>query len=599
MTSAAATICSRVWLVAAIVGAACSRGSSPPESTGGTGGEANAGVGGSSQSSTGGASGTGRVVGSGGTSAARTGGTTSTGSTPSTGGTTSTGGTPSTGGTTSAGGTPSTGGTGGTVGGLPNFPLKASANGRYLVDSKGHPFPILGDAGWEAPFNLSATDQAAYLDDRVRRGFDAVLFEAIEHKFTQKKPPQNLAGDLPFAQRLDGNAYTGSPNGTSSANGNSSQFGADPYSNVNNQTPDFTFPNEAYWKNVDAYVSLCEKKGVLVLMWPAYVGYAGGDEGWMSEMVANDAIVGAGGFSGQPWADATKSKLWNYATWIANRYKSSTNIVWVYGGDYGNNAGNGGVFTTSQKNAVNNVLAGTLSITGQQSTLRTAHWSRGSLSTDLVFTAGSFNLEGVYSNTAAAQFARSGYANTPALPAYELENYYENNSNTQGQPDRRFQWWSMLSDIGGLFFGNENLWPFTPNWKSNLDSPGAKDMARLNAFVRSVPWYDLVPSGLDGMKTLITQGGGTENPQSADYVAAAATPNGTLLLAYVPPSHSGTITVDMSALGGLGRARWYNPASASYTDIATALANSGTQVLTPPGDNGSGFSDWVLVIDTP
>jgi hypothetical protein len=121
-------------------------------------------------------------------------------------------------------------------------------------------------------------------------------------------------------------------------------------------------------------------------------------------------------------------------------------------------------------------------------------------------------------------------------------------------------------------------------------------MARLNAFIGSIAWHKLVPSGLAGMRTLVIAGGGS-SVSAADYVAAAASPDGTLLVAYVPPAHAGSITADMQAMSGPARARWFNPASGTYTAIGTGLTNTGAQVFTPPGDNGTGFADWVLVLD--
>ena len=160
------------------------------------------------------------------------------------------------------------------------------------------------------------------------------------------------------------------------------------------------------------------------------------------------------------------------------------------------------------------------------------------------------------------------------------------------QPVRRFQWWGWLSTIGGYMSGNGYVWPFNAGWNTHLDTQGARDMARLNAFVRTIPWSQLVPSGLGGMKTLITAGGGS----STAVVTAAATPDGRLLVAYVPPAHSGSITVDMTAMSGTTLARWFNPTTAAYTTIGT-FPNSGTQVFNPPGNNGSGYSDWVLQLD--
>ncbi len=479
------------------------------------------------------------------------------------------------------------------------FPLVVSSNGRYLQDQNGTPFLILGDGAWQAPLNLNTEDQTIFLNDRVGRHFNSVLFDAIEHKFTQNKPPKNLAGDLPFTKRLDGHAFTGSPNGTTTPNGNTQQYGPDPYSDIGSEAPDFTSPNETYWASIDAYVALCATKGVLVLTWPAYAGYGGADEGWMSEMVANDAVIGAGNLAGQSFADNTKSKLWNYAAWLADRYKNATNIVWVYGGDYGTSASFGGFFGSAQKSAVSSVLAGSLSVGGQKSTLRTAHWARTSLATDVSFPAGSFDVETVYSDLSAAGLGRSGYSHTPVLPAFQIETYYENNDKNQNVPNRRLQWWGELSAIGGYFFGNEKEWPFASGWQSTLTSPGSLDTARENAFFTSIAWQNLVPSGLNGEKTLITDGGGTANPQSMDYVAAAATTDGTLLVAYIPPSHSGSITVDMSAMSGTSHARWFDPTNGNFSDAGSGLANSGTHPFTPPGNNASGAADWVLLVNSP
>ena len=140
---------------------------------------------------------------------------------------------------------------------------------------------------------------------------------------------------------------------------------------------------------------------------------------------------------------------------------------------------------------------------------------------------------------------RRAYAYSPVKPAFLLEEPYDeegpdgNNVNASAtQPVRRFQWWGWLSTIGGYISGNGYVWPFNaPAWRAHLDTQGSRDMARLNAFIQSIAWYELVPSGLGGMKTLITAGGSSVS--LSDYVAAAATPDGTLLVAYIPPAHNG------------------------------------------------------------
>lgn len=79
-------------------------------------------------------------------------------------------------------------------------------------------------------------------------------------------------------------------------------------------------------------------------------------------------------------------------------------------------------------------------------------------------------------------------------------------------------------------------------------------------------------------------------------MTAAATLNGTLLVAYVPPDHTGLIEIDMMVMSGQTRARWLNPASAEYTLIGT-FSNIAPHRFTPPEDNGTGFKDWVLLLE--
>ena len=55
----------------------------------------------------------------------------------------------------------------------------------------------------------------------------------------------------------------------------------------------------------------------------------------------------------------------------------------------------------------------------------------------------------------------------------------------------------------------------------------------------------------------------------------------------------------MSAMSGPSRARWYNPTNGTYIDISAGtynLPNAGNRVFLPPGDNGTGYTDWVLLL---
>jgi len=445
---------------------------------------------------------------------------------------------------------------------LPAFPLVISGNQRYLQDQNGVPFPILGRTAWFIT-SLSETDFKTFIDNTVAKGYNAIEFHVVNHDPRGNHPPFGGNGALPFTKRLDGSGWHGSLS----------------YGNINNEAPDFSHPNEMYWNHVDALLTYAESKGILCFMFPAYTGHQGSNQGWMQEMVANGP-----------------SKIQAYGARIATRYKNQKNIVWMAGGDMM-------TFDATQTAVESSLLTGLKSVANQQSVLFSAQWTRGSIATDQQDFGSQMTLNGTYGDSLDINNqGRRAYVHSPTIPAFLLEEPYdEEGSDGNGvnldatQPIRRFQWWGWLSNIGGYISGNGYIWPFNPGWQTHLNTQGAQDMARLNTFIHSIAWFNLVPSDLGGMGTLVTTGG--SSPTLSDYVAAAASPDGTLLVAYVPPNHLGPITIDMTVMSGPTRARWFNPTTAAYTGAGIGLSPHGTMAFAPPGDNGTGFSDWVLLLE--
>src|SRR6185369_1907931 len=68
---------------------------------------------------------------------------------------------------------------GNTVQPLPAYPLKKSSNGRYLVDSKGAPFLLAGDAPQALMVKLTEADADLYFSNRVAHGFSAVWINLL------------------------------------------------------------------------------------------------------------------------------------------------------------------------------------------------------------------------------------------------------------------------------------------------------------------------------------------------------------------------------------------------------------------------------------
>ena len=477
----------------------------------------------------------------------------------------------------------------------PSFPVKYSANQRYLVDQNDVPFPILGRTAWFV-LSLPSNDYRAFVDNTAAHGYNAIELHVINHDPRGNHPPYNGNGDAPFRKRLDGSGWNGSL----------------VYRNIDAEAPDLTTPNDPYWVHVDEFLAYCEGSGLLVFLFPAYVGARDSDQGWMRELLANGT-----------------ARAQQFGAWIAARYKDRKNVVWMMGGDMGTPPA---AFDAAQSAVESALLSGLASVPGRRSTLASAEWTSESIATDQSMLGQAMTLNGAYAWSGDVNTqGRRAYASAHVMPAFLLEGPYDeegldgnrNNSNAT-QPVRRFQWWGWLSTIGGYISGNGYVWPFRPAaryewrgwlrairgsvsgrghvwpfrsaWSDHLDTQGTRDMERLNAFIRSIAWYELVPSGLGDVSNLIAGG---SSPDSSTYVAAAATPDGTLMVAYVPPAHVGSIVVDMAAMSGSTRARWFDPTSGAFRDIAIGLAPTGLRSFLPPGRNSANETDWVLLLESP
>src|SRR4029077_10738618 len=85
----------------------------------------------------------------------------------------------------------------------PAFPVKYSADRRYLVDQNGVPFPIMGRTAWFVT-SIPVADYRVFVDDTVARGYNAIEFHVINPDPRGNNPPFNGNGDIPFLRRLNG-----------------------------------------------------------------------------------------------------------------------------------------------------------------------------------------------------------------------------------------------------------------------------------------------------------------------------------------------------------------------------------------------------------
>jgi len=415
--------------------------------------------------------------------------------------------------------------------------LQALSGKRFLTDSAGRPFFLLGDMAWSMASNLSREEVVEYMNNRQQKGFNTLALGLVEHYYSKHTPAwQNHYGHEPFSV-----------------------------------TGDFSTPNDDYWQMIDFIFQQASLRNMLVLAFHSYNGYEGGVEGWYEKMKSN----------GVP-------KLFSYGQFLGSRYSAFNNVLWMSGGDY--DAPNKALLK-AVVNGINSVVPNSLhSHHGHRETDALTHWS-GDL--DWLSVNSLYDRLGM-----SASLAHHAYASRNWKPFFRIENTFEQPA-VSDTTIRMLAYGSVLQGGMGAVYGHVAVWPFggrylvySPlNWRQAMDSAVARSMTYFAALFTARSWTKLVPDY--GTRTLMTNGWGDDG----DFNFAALANDGSFGIAYFSSVPSG-LTIDLSKLAGPKvECRWYDPTNAEYRHIAT-LPASGLKVFDPVGDNAGGFSDWVLVVET-
>jgi chitodextrinase len=416
------------------------------------------------------------------------------------------------------------------------YPLKVSANRRYLVDQENVPFLLMGDSPQALTVNLSEADAEMFFADREAHGFNGAWVNLLCGTYTGGRPDASTYdGIIPFT------------------------------------TPgDVSTPNEPFFVRVDHMLSIAARHGIVVILDPAETG------SFLS------VLLGSG---------VAKSR--DYGRYLGARYRSFDNIVWMSGNDF-----------QSWQNPGDDAVVEAVALGIRETDHRHIHTVEldypvsGSLDDPTWAPIIDLNASYTYFPTYAQVLL--DYDRPDAPPTFLVEaNYeFEHNAADLGTPQilRRQEYWTMLSGAAGQLYGNGYTWPFVNGWQGHLDTTGSAQIAHVNALFAPRPWWNLIP---DQNHAVVTAGYGTFSDTGSlggnDYLTAARTPDGALVLAYMPTSR--TITVDMSRLGSAADASWYDPADGSRHPIGSSLPNSGSRTFAPPGNNSDGDGDWVLVLE--
>lgn len=433
--------------------------------------------------------------------------------------------------------------------------LKVSENGRFIATKEGKPFFWLGDTGWLLFNKLTREETETYLEDRKQKGFNVIQVMVLH-----TTEAVNAYGDSALVNRDVAN----------------------PKLTENN-----SFTNEEeydFWDHVDFVINKAEEKGIYMALVPVWGGN-----------------VKAGHVS-QKQAEI-------YASFLANRYKNQSNIIWLNGGD----------IKGSDSLAVWKKIGKTINDIDSKH-LITFHPRGRTSSSDWFHNENWLDFNMVQSghksyeqDTSANEkrhfgednwkFINDDYRMNPIKPTIDGEPSYEgiphglhDSLATRWTADdvRRYGYWSVFAGAFGYTYGQNEVMQmhkgyssstsFGPRekWSVGIKALGSSQMIHLKNLMLSKPFFDFVPD----QSLVLDQG------SRYDYLVATKAKSTALIYTYTGRNFK----VNMGKIAGEQvKASWYSPRDGKTLEIGV-FDNKGEQVFNPPAEPKNG-NDWVLILD--
>jgi hypothetical protein len=432
--------------------------------------------------------------------------------------------------------------------------LVVSTNHRFLQRADGSPFFWMGDTAWLLFSRLTRTETLRYLDNRQAKGFNVVQVMVLH------TPQMQLAGGA--RALVDGDPAR--PRVTPGENPE------DP---------------EAYdyWDHVDWVLAEAAKRNISVALVPAWGSLA--RSGVLNERNAAD-----------------------YGRFLARRFRSRPNIVWLVGGDVRGN----------EQFGTWNILGRTLRTEDPNHLIsfhpfgrtQSSTWFQGEAWLDFnMFQSGHQRYDQDVDSPKRFgednwRYVLDDYAKAPQKPVLDGEPSYE--SIPQGLHDgtqpywtdadaRRYAYWSVFAGACGHTYGDNAVMQFhgpsaeKPSyfpkrfWYEAIDDPGAGQMHHLADLVLSRPYFDRMHDA-----EMIVSGGGSRY----DRVLAARGRDYVFVYSY-----SGKpFEVRLGRVSGDRLLAWWFDPRSGEARPAGSMKNAGTHRFAPPGRPSPG-RDWVLVLD--
>lgn len=435
--------------------------------------------------------------------------------------------------------------------------LKISENGRYMTTDDGKPFFWLGDTGWLLFNKLDREEAEQYLEDRKQKGFNVVQAMVLH-----TVPSVNVYGDSSIVDKDISRPLV--------TEGNNPEV-AEEYD---------------YWDHIDYIIDKAAEKGIYMALVPVW---------------------------GSPVKDGKVSveQTTKYASFLAERWKDRSNIIWLNGGDI-----NG-----SDSTAVWLEMGKTIKSIDQNH-LMTFHPRGRTASSDWFHNEPWLDFNMVQSghrrydqDTSSNEkkhygednwkFMEVDWALKPVKPTIDGEPSYEGipqglhnitEPRWQDHDVRRYGYWSVFAGAFGYTYGQNSVMQMhsasdsttaygsSELWTEGLRAPGAGQMQYLKDLMLSRDnYFDRVPD-----QTLVA-----ENGEKYNRLLATRTDR----YAFVYNYNGREMKINMGKIqGDKVKASWFNPRTGEETVIGD-VENTGVQTFQPEGGQKDG-NDWVLILDS-
>jgi hypothetical protein len=431
--------------------------------------------------------------------------------------------------------------------------LQIHSNNPHLLQTEdGNPFLMIGDTAWELFHRLTNEEAIWYFDQRKRQKFN-MIWAVVLAEFDGLRTPDRY-GQLPLIDE------------------------------------DPSKLNEEYFARLDMLIQAAADRGLYVGLLPT----------WGDKVTA-------------PWGAGPRifdvENAYNYANFLAKRYKNQSNLLWVLGGDrppkieegtwmepYAKDLGlEAEDWTPIWDEFARGIIDGT-----DGKALITYHPQGGSERTSRYLHDKSWlHLNAMQTGhgngrdqNVDAMIAQD-YAKLPPKPTFDAEPCYEDHPvspwPTWDPKDGYFDEYDVRRTIYrgifaggcGVIYGHHSVWQFASehkpwvnhakmDWKTAVLRPGAEQLWVLRSIFEDVDFAQLRPAD-EFLVNVIGEGG--------DEIRALATNNH--ILVYMPHSSS----VEIAGAGEKGT--WVDPRSGEKS-LATKIENR----FYAPND-----IDWVVIVE--